>query len=89
LLPLAMNRFLDRQNERGFLPSQRDFGLVEDDEPSHKSRARVAGYFRMSRRDMAARPLSVIENQSCGDFSRGGENEIVRHYPHFSFMDDG
>jgi hypothetical protein len=52
----------------------RDFGLVGNDEPSHKSRARVAGYFRMSRRDMAADKMPMIENQSCGILSAGGKN---------------
>jgi hypothetical protein len=64
----------------GFLPSKRDLGLVWDDEPSHKSRARVAGYFQMSRRDMAEL-LPMIEKQSCGQFSAGGEKSLVRHYP--------
>jgi hypothetical protein len=37
----------------------------------------------MSRRDMAADQMSVIENQSCGDFNRGAEKSLVRHYPYF------
>jgi hypothetical protein len=58
--------------------------------PSHKSRARVAGYFQMSQRDMTARPWPLIEKQSCGDFSGSGEKDIVRHYPYFAtMMEDG
>jgi hypothetical protein len=52
-------------------------------EPSHKSRARVAGYYRMSQWDMAKERWPMIENQSCGDFNRGEEKSLVRHYPYF------
>src|SRR5580698_3995938 len=51
-------------------------------EPSHKSRARVAGYFQMSRRDMGTERWPMIVKQSCEDFSRGEEKSLVRHYPY-------
>ena len=59
----------------------RNFGVVGDEEPSHKSRARVAGYFQMSRWDMDAERWPMIENQSCGQFSSYCYQGVVRHYP--------
>jgi hypothetical protein len=64
-------------------PSLRDFGYLGDNGPSHKSRARVAGYFQMSRRDMTAERLPMIEKQSCGYCPMEMEKSLVRHYPYF------
>jgi hypothetical protein len=36
---------------------------------------------------MAAERLSVIENQSSGDFNRGWKKSLVRHYPYFEVQD--